>query len=55
MKNLTIAALLVLLHACGGGGGDEPSDEGYEDDADIQFVLEVVEELGRLYEKNSGD
>lgn len=45
----------AAIVACGGGGGDESAAPGVVDeDAEIAELISIVEELGRLYEKNAG-
>lgn len=49
------AILIAAAFGCGGGGGDDSAGPGVTDeDAELAEVIAIVEELGRLYEKNSG-
>lgn len=50
MKYLFICLLLV---ACGGGNvSDDTPPWSQEEEAEIQELLEIVNELGRLYNRN---
>lgn len=50
---IIIAAMSAAIVAC--GGGDDSAGPGVTDeDAEMAEVIAIVEELGRLYEKNSG-
>lgn len=51
---LSIAIFAILCSTGCGGGGTEAAPT-VDEDAETDEVIAIVEELGRLYEKNRGD